>query len=301
LQEIALVLSSVAGVFTAAAIKKIPRNRNVFQSIGINPQIKSQKNALKIEKEILTKTISRLYETADLTAKQRDTLLTKYQHQLGVVIAKLEKLESLSKHPDLGPIGDGLVTLMDQKLSQLDERLYELSSKITIANTQKTKPVSVPQKSSPIKQESKQVADNHQNKNNNVIETVKSNETLFPKPDRKLELTTLTELPSKIPEFFKIKKETEIQKKFTKPNEEQIQTEIKNISSKTIQKSFEEPKNKSQDAQQEIIPQIQTKQSQLKINLPDMDNIEEDEEDDIEKIKGDIMKTLSKLEQAEVE
>ena len=49
---------------------------------------------------------------------------------------KLEKLEEASKHPDLGPVGDGLITLMDQKLSKLDQRLYELSSKITSANVQ---------------------------------------------------------------------------------------------------------------------------------------------------------------------
>ena len=31
----------------------------------------------------------------------------------------------------MGPVGDGLITLMDQKLSKLDDRLYELSSKMT--------------------------------------------------------------------------------------------------------------------------------------------------------------------------
>ena len=74
---------------------------------------------------------------SDLTKIQRDRLLLRYQHQLGVVIARIEKLENASKHPDLGPLGDGLITLMDQKLSQLDQRLYELTSKIQIAQKSK--------------------------------------------------------------------------------------------------------------------------------------------------------------------
>ena len=47
------------------------------------------------------------------------------------ILAKLEKLEQASNHPDLGPVGDGLISLMDQKLSKLDDRLYDLSSKIS--------------------------------------------------------------------------------------------------------------------------------------------------------------------------
>src|SRR3989304_6084512 len=106
-------------------------------SIGANSHIKSQLNSLNIERDILTKTISRLYQQdVDLSKIQRDKLLIRYQHQLGIVLAKIEKLEAASKHPDLGPLGDGLITLMDQKLSQLDKRLYELTSKINVANMQ---------------------------------------------------------------------------------------------------------------------------------------------------------------------
>src|SRR3989304_8421316 len=103
-------------------------------SIGANSHIKSQLNSLDIERDILTKTISRLYQQdVDLSKIQRDRLLIRYQHQLGIVLAKIEKLEAASKHPDVGPLGDGLITLMDQKLSQLDKRLDEISSKITVA------------------------------------------------------------------------------------------------------------------------------------------------------------------------
>jgi len=129
MQEIALLLSSIAGVATAVAVRRVPRDKNQLLSLGASSHIKSQINSLKIEKDILTKTISRLYQTDDKFSKiQKDKLLLKYQHQLGIMLAKLEKLEDASKHPDLGPVGDGLISLMDQKLSNLDDRLYELSS-----------------------------------------------------------------------------------------------------------------------------------------------------------------------------
>ena len=105
MQEIALILSSIAGVATAAAVRKMPRDKNQLLSLGASSHIKNQINSLKIEKDILTKTISRLYQSDDEFSKiQKDKLLLKYQHQLGTILAKLEKLEQASKHPDLGPL-----------------------------------------------------------------------------------------------------------------------------------------------------------------------------------------------------
>jgi hypothetical protein len=101
MQEIAIILSSLAGVATAAAVRKAPRNKQQLLSLGASSHIKSQISSLKIEKDILTKTISRLYQTdSDISKIHRDKLLVKYQHQLGIILAKLEKLEDASKHPD---------------------------------------------------------------------------------------------------------------------------------------------------------------------------------------------------------
>ncbi len=127
MQEIALFLSSIAGVCTAAAIKKFPRNKAQLASLGANSSIKNQINSLQIEREILTKTITRLYQNDSGLGKiQRDKLLSRYQFQLGIILAKIDKQEAASKHPDLGPVGEGLITLMDQKFTQLDKSLYEL-------------------------------------------------------------------------------------------------------------------------------------------------------------------------------
>ena len=61
----------------------------------INYSIKNESNSLVIERDILTKSISRLYQQdPQLTKIQQDKLLTKYQYQLRVVNEKIENLES---------------------------------------------------------------------------------------------------------------------------------------------------------------------------------------------------------------
>ncbi len=197
MQEIVLILSSLAGVATAAAVRKMPRDKNQLLSLGASSHIKSQISSLKIEKDILTKTISRLYQAESEFSKiQKDKLLLKYQHQLGIALAKLEKLEQASHHPDLGPVGDGLITLMDQKLSKLDDRLYELSSKM-VSTKVETPKVKVPE----VKQETKQ-------KISNVFNFDKPKESkmdpiVIPptKSKQSFELTTLTNISKGEPKF----------------------------------------------------------------------------------------------------
>jgi len=223
-------------------------------SIGANSHIKSQLNSLNIERDILTKTISRLYQQdVDLSKIQRDRLLIRYQHQLGIVLAKIEKLEAASKHPDLGPLGDGLITLMDQKLSQLDKRLYELTSKINVANMQieETKPKIEEQIKKP-KEEIKKIEVTPQ------IQIVKeiSQVLVQPKP-RAFEITTLTELPSNVLEFPLIEQ---------KPRE--IQMEI-------IQEQIEKPQPKAGEKSeilQTSLSSIDLEKSEIMKEIPRLGN-----------------------------
>jgi len=299
MQEIVLFLSSIAGVCTAAAIKKFPRNKTQLASLGANSSIKNQINSLQIEREILTKTITRLYQNdAGLGKIQRDKLLSRYQYQLGIILAKIDKLEAASKHPDLGPVGEGLITLMDQKLSQLDKSLYELSSKITIANSQ------IPEKESPKpKQESKEkvaIEDKATEKSRPQIIVP----TIQVSPPIPVELTTLTEISTKTPQFpFFESKPTppkgEIVEEVPKP-EQKVPEKIE-----IIQTTSSIPEMKSDTPSQQVIPEFTPPTPQESVpkpvvELPDEEKIEEDE-DDLTKIKREIMKTLSRLEQAEVE
>jgi len=315
MQEIVLILSSLAGVATVVAARKIPRGKKQLLSLGASSHIKSQINTLKIEKDILTKTITRLYQVdAEFSKIQKDKLLLRYQHQLGIVLAKLEKLEQASKHPDLGPIGDGLITLMDQKLSKLDDRLYELSSKITSA-----------------KIETHEIKEKKQSVSKSWFNFEKPKETkrepiIIPptKPKQAFELTTLTNIStkdSKFPLFEKEESKQDIVNPIQQPKI--IQSEIIKPTEEIVQEIIQQ-KPKVED-KIEIIQSVAPKpksvlETQIDINkevakitehkaLPEpeqkstitLDDDFDDDADDLDKVKLNIMKVLSKLDQAEVE
>jgi hypothetical protein len=315
MQEIVILLSSLAGVATAVAVRKTPRHKTQLLSIGASSHIKSQINSLKIEKDILTKTISRLYQyDSDLSKIQRDKLLLKYQHQLGIILAKLEKLEDASKHPDLGPVGDGLIALMDQKLSKLDDRLYEISSKLATAN------VSIPE----IKKEKTSEIPKSDTKQESQIENKpKSSKFSFEKPNptiseqvaipttksrQSFELTTLTNFSKSEPKFPLFKKQIQIKEEIVKEiiqPKPKIQEKIEivnTISSVYPAVKFETKPDIIKEVEKitkfKALPEPRREQPKPTVNL---DDDFDDDSDDLDKIKGEIMKVLSKIEQAEVE
>ena len=317
MQEIVLILSSLAGVATAAAVHRMPRNKNQLLSLGASSHIKSQITSLKIEKDILTKTISRLYQAeAEFSKIQKDKLLLKYQHQLGIVLARLEKLEQASNHPDLGPVGDGLITLMDQKLSKLDDRLYELSSKMTSAKVE-TPTVQVPE----IKQETKQKISNVFNFDKPKESKMEPIEIPPTKSRQSFELTTLTNISrkeSKFPLFEETKQVVKqmpqprvIQEELIKPRDEIIQEIIQpnpKVEDKIeiIQSVTPKPDIRFEtkpDLNKEVakITEHKALPEPIKEKSVTSDNDFDDNTDDLDKIKGDIMRVLSKLDQAEVE
>jgi len=319
MQEIVLILSSLAGVATAVAARKIPRGKNQLLSLGASSHIKSQISALKIEKDILTKTITRLYQVdSEFSKIQKDKLLLKYQHQLGIVLAKLEKLEQASKHPDLGPIGDGLITLMDQKLSKLDDRLYELSSKMT---SRKTETSEIKE----TKREPKQSISKSWFNFEKTKETKREPIVIPPTRSRQsFELTTLTNIStkdSKFPLFGKEESKQEIVKPMPQPKI--IQSEIIKPKEEIIQKIIQP--NQKVDDKIEIIQSVAPKPEPILETKPDinkevakitehkalpepeqkptttLDDDFDDDTDDLDQVKVNIMKVLSKLDQAEVE
>ena len=278
-------------------LKQFFKSKNKLQtpSIGSNSQIVSQLHALEIEKDILTKTIARLYQNeTDLTKIQKDRLLLKYQHQLGVVITRIEKLENASKHPDLGPLGDGLITLMDQKLSQLDQRLYELTSKIQVAQTENDA--------------------HNKKKNKKISETEVKSKPIFEKPieeyanksSDKFEITTLTSLPkldpvkqSKYDEMLSQLSSDVITPPPMKPKiYEEQKTETVEIKEQNIMPVIE---NKPEPIVQQVPEPVMQQVTKPIVELPEEEDLDDDDDDDLNKIKTKIMETMSKIEQAEVD
>ena len=147
MQEIVILLTGVAGAASAVAYRRLPgrggRRRgagprgegpgNAGREGAAAGRVRSRIGVLAAERDILGKAISRVHGDEGLDARQKDALLAMYQRQLSAVLAKIDRLEEASRHPDLGPVGDGLAALMDQKLSSLDERLHELSARIAAA------------------------------------------------------------------------------------------------------------------------------------------------------------------------
>ena len=316
MQEIALILSSIAGVATAAAVRKMPRDKNQLLTLGASSHIKSQINSLKIEKDILTKTISRLYQAENEFSKiQKDKLLLKYQHQLGIILAKLEKLEQASNHPDLGPVGDGLISLMDQKLSKLDDRLYELSSKISNSKIQTPE---IKQEKEEIKQQiSKSIKEtfNFEKPKETKIDPIAIPPT---KSRQSFELTTLTNISRTEPKFpiFEKKEVVKpipqpkiIQTELIKPKEEIVNEVIQakpKVEDKVeiIQSITPKPEvlfQNKPDLQKEVVKITEYEALEQKPKVSIIDDDTDDDTDDLEKIKGDITRVLSKLDETEVD
>ena len=164
--------------------------------------IKNEANSLIIERDILTKTIFRVYQQdSHLTKIQRDKLLTRYQHQLAVVVSKIEELGNAMRNTGTNHLDEGVFAAMEQKLSRMDERLQEISSKITPSNKRAGRQIqkSVLNMRSSIQKNKKKSAD-------------LSDMKLISNDHRPLEITTLTEMPNELPEFFRRKLKPSVSK-----------------------------------------------------------------------------------------
>ena len=224
-------------------------------------------------------------------------MLLKYQHRLAIILSRIEKLEQVSKHPDLGPLGDGLVTLMDQKLSQLDQRLYELTTKIKVSDN--TNPKFKSQLDAIIGKPNNFDQDNQQNLK------------------EKIEISTLTTVPkmrtgeqksTKIDAMLEeLKKDVITPPKhvITPPKHEDIQQRpiVKEIREEIVQK----PEIIISSTPTISKPETITTNEEVKpqpIQLPkdiEIDEKDDDDDDDLTKIKDKIMKTLESLDQTEVD
>jgi hypothetical protein len=325
MEEIALVFSSLAGACTAVALDKVPKIKRNKQILIINSAITNQLHSLRMEKEILSKTITRLHQQeSEVTKIQKDKLLLRYQHQLGMVITKIEKLEVASKYPDLGPVGDSLISLMDSKLSQLDQRLHEISSKITVSTIAQPKQVEKPaqiletpqiRRIEPKIESQKEKIEIQEEK----IKPERTQELLPPievptyEKHRTVELSTLTEITNKIPQFpADLIKPAQVE-----PQTPQVSKPIIEPAPapKTIEPMVEElvvptPQPVIQNITNEVLPESKQElvqpeperkiQLPAAIKIPEEEKLEDDDKD-LDKIKSEIMKALSKLEQVEVE
>ena len=275
---------------------------------------KNEANSLIIERDILTKTIFRVYQLdSNLTKIQRDKLLTRYQYQLGVVVTKIEELENAMRNTGTNHSDEGLLATMEQKLSRIDERLQEMSSKITPSN----------------KRAEQQTQRNVQSsvQKNKKKSTYTSDVKLGSNNYGPLEITTLTQIPNGLPEFFKKKHEESMpETQHVEPSDnEKVVKIVENVSEIKVTHSnvCEHPdctnpkfSNKhcsvhtDPNAKESIISEKKVVLSGLEVEkipqaeiddgLPDDSNLEDDDVD-ISALTKKMNESLDKLDQAEVE
>jgi hypothetical protein len=275
---------------------------------------KNEANSLIIERDILTKTIFRVYQQdSNLTKIQRDKLLTRYQYQLGVVVTKIEELGNAMRNTGTNHSDEGLFAAMEQKLSRIDERLQEMSSKITPSN----------------KRAERQTQRNVQSsvQKNKKKSTYTSDVKLGSNNYGPLEITTLTQIPNGLPEFFKKKLKPSIPKtQHVEPSDNEKVVEIvENVSEIKVTHSnvceypdCTNPKFSNKhcsvhtdpNAKESITSEKKVVLSGLEVEkmpqaeiddgLPDDSNLEADDVD-ISALTKKMNESLDKLDQAEVE
>ena len=283
----------------------------------IEYSFRNEANSLIIERDILTKTIFRVYQQdSHLTKIQRDKLLTRYQHQLAVVVSKIEELGNAIRNTGTNHSDEGLFAAMEQKLSTMDERLQEISSKISTPKKQAERQTqrSKSYVQSPIQKHKKK-------------STHKSDMNMGSNRYGPLEITTLTQVPTELPEFFqkKLKPSVSVVQHVEHSNNEKISSIVENVSEvKATQSNICEypdcnnPKFSNKHCSVHTDPSVKEStnienkvilsglevekapQAEIDDGLPDDGNIEDDDVD-LSEIKKRIEKSLSSLDQAEVE
>jgi len=293
--------------------------------------VKNEINTLDLERDILTKTIFRLYQQdSHLTKIQRDKLLTRYQYQLGIITAKIKKLEEIITNKDANTLEERLVSVIEQKFSNMEQTLQAALDSKNSSQIQHPKQKSTKSR----KEEYSWLGRKAKNAHSLGLE-------LSSHKHKPLEITTLSEVPSKIPEFFqsnfkppKLKVEN-IQSNVdvAKVVENVIQSNVcinpgctnpkftnKYCSAHTD--SYEKETNENKASLPSLgLEQPETKQHILKENPVELsaqessselaqdkkdnklsqDNDLEENDDDVKDLKAKIEKSLANLDQAEVE
>jgi len=279
---------------------------------------KNEANSLIIERDILIKTIFRVYQQgSNLTKIQRDKLLTRYQHQLGVIVSKLEELGNAMRNTGTNHSDEGLFAAMEQKLSRIDERLENMSSQITspakrIERRIQKSALNTPSSAQKNKKKSIHSSDMKSSSNNY----------------RPFEITTLTQVPKELPEFFRRKFKpsvSKIQHMESNDHEEVVKIAENVNETKVIQSNVceypdcdnpkfsnkhcsvhtdSDTKKDDNNEKQVILSGLELEKSEKVIVTEDVslaDNNLEESDGDLSEIKKRIEQSLSNLDQAEVE
>jgi hypothetical protein len=233
-----------------------------------------------------------------------------------VVVSKIEELSNAMRNTGTNHPDEGLFAAMEQKLSTMDQRLQEISSKIstpkkqTERQTQRTKSYAQPS------------IQKHRKKSSHQSDMNLGSNGYGP-----LEITTLTQVPTELPEFFRKKLKPSVSKpQHVEPKDDEKVVKItENVSEVKVTQSnvceypdCTNPKFSNKHCSVHTDPNakestnIEKKvvlsglevekipQAEIDDGLSDDSNLEDDDVD-ISELTKKMNESLDKLDQAEVE
>ncbi len=162
--------SSVAGAISAAFIERLSRSRvGNKKQLKLTSAARAELLSLLFEKNLASEAITRVYEASQegrIDRLDRDRLLVKYKDKLDSLNQRIAHLQPVADFADLKELRNNLVSLIENKISVLDQKLLEMKPIVThdavdarvqmiIAETAKVQAAPVEQKS--VKAEEKTI------------------------------------------------------------------------------------------------------------------------------------------------
>ena len=139
-----IAASTLAGAISAAVIlTRISRSKTSLRKKHerlIKPfsTTKAELQSLLFEKSLLSQSITRVYEASyegKIDSIERDRLLLKYKQQLDSYDKKIADLQSVVDITELVDMRNGLVSLLEGRITAIDQKLMEISNKYGISKS----------------------------------------------------------------------------------------------------------------------------------------------------------------------
>jgi hypothetical protein len=141
-----IAASTLAGAISAAVILTRISRRSKNSSLKkkherlIKPfsTTKAELQSLLFEKSLLSQSITRVYEASyegKIDSIERDRLLLKYKQQLDSYDKKIADLQSVVDITELVDMRNGLVSLLEGRITTIDQKLAEISNKYGISTS----------------------------------------------------------------------------------------------------------------------------------------------------------------------
>jgi hypothetical protein len=144
LEEILLIAAFIllGAISGAVIVNRISRSKSSLKKKErfIKPfsTTKEELQTLQYEKSLISQSITRVYEASyegKIDLIERDRLLLKYKQQLDSYNKKIEDLQSLVDISELGDMRNGLVSLLEGRITAIDHKLAEISNKYGISTS----------------------------------------------------------------------------------------------------------------------------------------------------------------------